>query len=681
MLLFKIVFEKAFDSVSWRYLDFMLCNPRFRITWRTWIKACLKSSPTLILVNGSLTSEFNGLHVAISDSVRTGLIRGIKIGSSDVNLSYLFFADDVIIMSDWNSHDVENIIRIFKVFFLNLGLKINIIKSSIYGVGVPPEEMHHMAPDTGCSVGSFPITYLGLSIGSNTSLTPNWKLLVDKFHSKLSSWKASLLSYGGHLTLLKTVLGSLEDCGSRDLWKVCEGYGKVVKLSYLGGLWVMIELENEISKSSLLDHVGVKSWFHSMQEATQDFVSEERVVWVDIKGVPFNLWSRETFLKIRSKWGSALDIEDNSGSSFACKRICVLTKEPDSILEKFKVIYKGKVSMVRAKELFTWTLFFLEPQEMVYTSDGDSVQGDKSKLDDAQLSDGESDEESDVDGVSETVFGENSSSHHVSGRDTDIQQSEDPFCLYDLLKKHPVGGNCAESPSLSHPPRFTPDVSKVHKNGGGEDDTISNDVEKEKTPSVHANVMNTNIKVTESSIGESTSIRTGPVHNGGSILDVLEDMVRVGHSMGYNFEGCMKDIESIIGAQGVKEVASQDAAQKSKIKWAIEGDENSKFFHGIINKKRSYLSIRGVFVDGIWCTDPVVDMDSNVSWNEIRRAVWDCGDNKSPGPDGYSFEFFRKYWSFIGPDFCCAVEHFFEHGSFSKGCNSSFIALIPKVSD
>ncbi|GJT75071.1 RNA-directed DNA polymerase, eukaryota [Tanacetum coccineum] len=179
-----------------------------------------------------------------------------------------------------------------------------------------------------------------------------------------------------------------------------------------------------------------------------------------------------------------------------------------------------------------------------------------------------------------------------------------------------------------------------------------------------------------------------------------------------------KRMELMRQLHNLNQVVSRDAAQKSKIKWAIEGDENSKFFHGIINKKRSYLSIRGVFVDGIWCTDPVkvkdtfkdhfqarfeqpspnrfklsspftkrlspdqvVDMDSNVSPNEIRRAVWDCGDNKSPGPDGFSFEFFRKYWSFIGPDFCCAVEHFFEHGSFSKGCNSSFIALIPKVSD
>nr|GEW55612.1 RNA-directed DNA polymerase, eukaryota [Tanacetum cinerariifolium] len=66
-----------------------------------------------------------------------------------------------------------------------------------------------MASNTGCSARTFPITYLGLPIGSNMSLMAIWKLLVDIFHSKLSSWKASLLSYGGRFTLLKTVLGSL----------------------------------------------------------------------------------------------------------------------------------------------------------------------------------------------------------------------------------------------------------------------------------------------------------------------------------------------------------------------------------------------------------------------------------------------------------------------------------------
>nr|GEZ75771.1 RNA-directed DNA polymerase, eukaryota [Tanacetum cinerariifolium] len=54
----------------------------------------------------------------------------------------------------------------------------------------------------------------------------------------------------------------------------------------------------------------------------------------------------------------------------------------------------------------------------------------------------------------------------------------------------------------------------------------------------------------------------------------------------------------------INQMESKEYLQKSKIRWAIEGDENSKFFHGLINKKRSQLAIRGVFVDGIWCTNP-----------------------------------------------------------------------------
>ncbi|GJZ17107.1 hypothetical protein Tco_0553230, partial [Tanacetum coccineum] len=50
--------------------------------------------------------------------------------------------------------------------------------------------------------------------------------------------------------------------------------------------------------------------------------------------------------------------------------------------------------------------------------------------------------------------------------------------------------------------------------------------------------------------------------------------------------------------QELENLQSLEAAQKSKIKWAIEGDENSKYYHGILNKKRSQLAIRGILVDG-----------------------------------------------------------------------------------
>ncbi|GJR22771.1 RNA-directed DNA polymerase, eukaryota [Tanacetum coccineum] len=56
----------------------------------------------------------------------------------------------------------------------------------------------------------------------------------------------------------------------------------------------------------------------------------------------------------------------------------------------------------------------------------------------------------------------------------------------------------------------------------------------------------------------------------------------------------------------INDKEASDRFQKSKVRWAIEGDENSSFFHGIINKKRSQLAIRGILVDGSWQSDPQV---------------------------------------------------------------------------
>ncbi|GKF48208.1 hypothetical protein Tco_0141459 [Tanacetum coccineum] len=41
-----------------------------------------------------------------------------------------------------------------------------------------------------------------------------------------------------------------------------------------------------------------------------------------------------------------------------------------------------------------------------------------------------------------------------------------------------------------------------------------------------------------------------------------------------------------------------------EIKWYVEGDENTKFSHGMLNKKRSQLNIRGVMINGTWTENP-----------------------------------------------------------------------------
>ncbi|GKE76295.1 hypothetical protein Tco_1542415, partial [Tanacetum coccineum] len=93
-----------------------------------------------------------------------------------------------------------------------------------------------MARVTGCAAGSMPFTYLGLPIGSNMSRIANWKKLVDMFRSKLSLWKANLLSIGGRLTLIKAVLGSI-GIYYMSIFKVPESIIKVLERFRASFFW------------------------------------------------------------------------------------------------------------------------------------------------------------------------------------------------------------------------------------------------------------------------------------------------------------------------------------------------------------------------------------------------------------------------------------------------------------
>lgn len=41
-LMFKVNFEKAYNSVDWKYLDFVMDRMGFRVKWRMWISGCLR---------------------------------------------------------------------------------------------------------------------------------------------------------------------------------------------------------------------------------------------------------------------------------------------------------------------------------------------------------------------------------------------------------------------------------------------------------------------------------------------------------------------------------------------------------------------------------------------------------------------------------------------------------------
>ncbi|GKC67573.1 RNA-directed DNA polymerase, eukaryota, partial [Tanacetum coccineum] len=229
VFIFKIDFEKAFDSVRWDYLDMVMHNFGFGSKWRCWIQGCLKSAKGSILVNGSPTAEFEffkglkqgdplspflfilimeSLHISFKNVISAGLFNGIRIDSS-FNLSHLFYADDVIFVGKWELSNLSTVVKVLKWFHVASGLKINLSKSKLMGIGISNDAVVSAARSIGCAVLQTPFNYLGVKVGAPMTRLGSWNDVVNKLSVRLSKWKLKSLSIGGRLTLIKSILSSL----------------------------------------------------------------------------------------------------------------------------------------------------------------------------------------------------------------------------------------------------------------------------------------------------------------------------------------------------------------------------------------------------------------------------------------------------------------------------------------
>lgn len=191
VLLFKVDFNKAFDSVNWEYLDSILSRMVFSNRWKGWIQGCLSSTRVSVLLNGAPTNEFHinrgvrqddplspfsftlameGLNIALQFAVMKGLFGGINIPYSGPALSHLFYANDALFVGEWSRSNLKNLVRILKCFQVSSGLKVNFHKSRVFDIGANPLEVANWSGILVCEPGSLPFTDLGVPIGANMNL-------------------------------------------------------------------------------------------------------------------------------------------------------------------------------------------------------------------------------------------------------------------------------------------------------------------------------------------------------------------------------------------------------------------------------------------------------------------------------------------------------------------------------
>ncbi|GKB77384.1 RNA-directed DNA polymerase, eukaryota [Tanacetum coccineum] len=97
-----------------------------------------------------------------------------------------------------------------------------------------------------------------------------------------------------------------------------------------------------------------RSWFSILKQADNNFVNNERIIWVSVEGLLVKAWTHNSFRKIASIWGELVEWEDDERTSFSCKNLCLKTKMDVVINDKRKIITHGIAYWIRVKEFDAW---------------------------------------------------------------------------------------------------------------------------------------------------------------------------------------------------------------------------------------------------------------------------------------------------------------------------------------
>ncbi|GKA10508.1 RNA-directed DNA polymerase, eukaryota [Tanacetum coccineum] len=281
-----------------------------------------------------------------------------------------------------------------------------------------------------------------------------------------------------------------------------EGFMDIV-IKYMGELWVMMEFKSVDSMSKFRECVSVMSWFSQIMDASNEFEVEGRIAWVEVEGVPFRLWTENSFARIADKWGKLLDVDDQDETCFHSKRLCVYTKSGKSIREDFKVIHRGKTYWIRANETPGWVPDFTEETDDEDTNSLDEVVvGQKV---------GDTDDHCDEERVPDSIFeNEDLVKSYVEGNNLEkkMENSKDPFNLYSILNRQ----------------------KQLDKKDIESDNSLNECCE------------NINVKGSGNGSISSGHFKVSELpRTGGSMIGLLQDVVKVGQVMGFKMEGCLAE--------------------------------------------------------------------------------------------------------------------------------------------
>jgi len=228
-MLLKLDLSKAFDSLSWVYIQKILIAFGFAHSWVRWIYSLISSAFFSVLINGTPSATFRpsrgirqgdplspflfvimaeGLGRSITGAKLNRRLKGLSFHNSPVH-THQQFVDDNMLFAHPLVQEARLVKSILSTFSDASGALINRVKSQIFFFNTPASTQRAIEHILGFTSASLPSKYLGAPLMSSTLKHSSWKQLLEKLEARLFLWTNRTLNMASRIVLIKVVLHSM----------------------------------------------------------------------------------------------------------------------------------------------------------------------------------------------------------------------------------------------------------------------------------------------------------------------------------------------------------------------------------------------------------------------------------------------------------------------------------------
>ncbi|XP_024183969.1 uncharacterized protein LOC112188962 [Rosa chinensis] len=223
--------SKAYDMVSWQFLEAVMVQMGFDTAWVTWIMRCVSTVSYSFILNRDPSGQIlpsRGLRQgdAISPylflfcaevlsrlfmvSEETGKLNGVRVCRGAPSINHLFFSDDSFIFFKAKEHESLELRNTLQLYERVSGQKINYEKSSIaFSKNVRLDKQEFLAGLLGVLRVDKHEKYLGLPMDVIYFKIDAFDFLKEKVEKRLQGWREKMLSAVAMEVLLKSVIQSI----------------------------------------------------------------------------------------------------------------------------------------------------------------------------------------------------------------------------------------------------------------------------------------------------------------------------------------------------------------------------------------------------------------------------------------------------------------------------------------